>query len=113
MLIQFRCFRSLRQAAHDSFDATEPSIAGVTVSETPYTVKDRINYQDGLVRVFYSSRIVAWSVQALKIWWLLCGGPPRVLTFKQSAFVPQAMYKYCVLLSKHSDFSLNLIINGT
>jgi hypothetical protein len=44
--VQFRCFRFLTQAAHDTI-ATEPSIAGVAVSETPYTVKDRINYQDG------------------------------------------------------------------
>ena len=53
LVIKFRCFRSLTQAAHDSFIATEPSIAGVAVSETPYTVKDRINYQDGLVRVIF------------------------------------------------------------
>jgi hypothetical protein len=51
LVIQFRCFRSLTQAAHDSI-ATEPSIAGVAVSETPYTVKDIINYHDGSVRVF-------------------------------------------------------------
>ena len=59
LVIQIRCFRFLTQAAHDSFIATEPSIAGVAVSETPYTVKDGINYQDELVRVFYSFRIVA------------------------------------------------------
>ena len=56
--VQFRCFRFLTQAAHDSI-ATEPSIAGVAASKTPYTVKDGINYEDGLVRAFYSSRIVA------------------------------------------------------